>query len=107
MGLLAGAPYRVCAVVPAGARPQRLAAGDVDGDGTVEVFAALQNGHCVAAFRARGGSEPTLEPLDALGAHLGCLDVALADVDGDGLLDALVANGFSDDVSLLRARARR
>ena len=49
------------------------------------------------------GEEPALVPLDGLGAHLGCLDVALGDVDGDGAQDVLVANGFSDDVSVIRS----
>ena len=101
-----GTPYRLCAVAPTGSRPQHLAAADVDGDGTIEVFVAEQNDHRVAAFRLRPRPEPAFEALDALGAHLGCLDVALADMDGDGRLDVLAANGFSDDVSVLFGRGR-
>jgi hypothetical protein len=100
------APYQRRALAPAGSRPQHLAAGDVDGDGVVEIFVAEQNGHRIGAYRVLAGPEPVLEALDALGAHLGCLDVALADVDGDGLLDVLAANGFSDDVSVLFGRSR-
>ena len=47
-------------------------------------------------------ADDLLERLDDLGAGLGCLDVALADVDADGDLDVLVANAFSDDVTVIR-----
>jgi len=94
-----GGGLRSVQVLPAGANPKHLAAGDIDGDGQDELFAAAQNGHRVHLWSQVEGR---LEERDPLGAHLGCLDVALADVDGDGRPEVLVANGFSDDVSLIR-----
>ena len=49
---------------------------------------------------------PHLLRLDDLGVHLGPLDVTVADIDGDGVLDVVCANSFSDDVSVLLGRAR-
>ena len=93
---------------PAGSRPQSLAVGDVDGDGIDELFIPAQNGHRVHAFhfRAEAGEPPRavrrFEPLDSLGAHLGCLDALALDLDGDGDDELVVANGFSDDLSVIR-----
>ena len=100
----APAGYRASAPVPADGNARRLAAGDLDGDGVDELFAAAQNAHRVLAWRREGDA---LVALDALGAHLGPLDVMLADVDGDGTPEVCVANGFSDDVSVIRALPRR
>jgi hypothetical protein len=93
---IAGEPQRT------GARPHHLAVGDVNGDGIDDVFVDSQNSHVINGWLTRVGAHGVqLERLDDIGAHLGCLDVALADVNGDGRLDLVVANGFSDDVSVI------
>ncbi len=85
-----------------GANPHHLAVGDVDGDGLDDLFVDSQNSHVVNAWLTRKGADGVdFRRLDDIGAHLGCLDVDLADVNGDGRLDLLVANGFSDDVSVI------
>lgn len=88
--------------VRTGLRPQHVAMGDADGDGACEVFVVSQNSHVVDLWRPiEGADSGRLERLDGLGAGLGCLDLALADINGDGRLDVLVANAFSDDVAIL------
>ena len=86
---------------PTGGRPTSIAAGDLDGDGLDDLVVTAQSGHVVNAWLAATGTngELALTRLDDVGAHLGCLDVAVGDLNGDGLLDLAVANGFSDDVS--------
>jgi len=93
------------AALPTALNPHHLATGDLDGDGLADVAIAAQNGHVVSIWLARSDAAGVrLERLDALGAHLGCMDVALADLDGDGRLDLAVANAFSDDVSVILQR---
>lgn len=92
--------------VNTGLRPQHVALGDGNGDGICEVFVVSQNSHVVDLWQSVGGADSVrLERLDGLGAGLGCLDLALADVNGDGRIDVLVANAFSNDVAILPAIA--
>lgn len=93
---------------PTGHRPHRLCAADLDGDGRAEVFVAAQNSHLINGWTCLGlAGDGTLEvrAFDDLGAGLGPLDLALTDVDGDGIRDLCVANGFSNDLSVLQGRA--
>jgi hypothetical protein len=39
-----------------------------------------------------------------LGVGTGPLDILTVDLDGDGQAEIVVANGFSDDVSVVRVR---
>ena len=86
----------------AGLKPIQLAAGDGDDDGLADVFVAAQNSHQVQLFATREGGR-RLAPQPDLGAGLGCFSVCLADLSGNGLLDVLVANAFSGDVSCVYA----
>ena len=90
-----------------GARPHHVTAADLDGDGLDDLLVAAQSGHALRVFLARPEAGALgLAPLDDVGAHLGCLDVAVGDLNGDGLPDLAVANGFSDDVSVVLGRPR-
>ena len=69
-----------------------VAAGDVDGDGRCDVFLAAMGGGS-SLFRNLGGwrFENITEKAGLKLAGLDCTGVALADVDGDGDLDLLIA----------------
>ena len=101
-GGAADASFEALEPLPTGQRPHRVRAADLDGDGRADLLVPCQNSHVVNVWLARReGEQLAFRRLDDLGAHLGCLDVAVADVDGDGRLDLLVANAFSDDVSVI------
>jgi hypothetical protein len=100
-----GDGFRALDGLPTGLNAHHVACADADGDGRADVFVTAQNSHLVNAWRAAGtGGALVLERLDDIGAGTGCLDLALADLDGDGRLDLAVANAFSDDVSLIFGR---
>ena len=90
--------------LPCGLKPRHVAAGDLDFDGRAEIAVASQNSHVVNLLRLSSSGE--LERLDDAGAGIGCLDLALVDVDLDGALDLLVANAFSNDVSVVLNQTR-
>jgi hypothetical protein len=96
--------------MPTSGHPRDLAAADLDGDGKAEVLVAAQTGHVVDLFVSRGtraGGDFALRASDRIGAGVGPMAVTIADVDGDGLPDLLVANGHSDDLSWIRSLPRR
>lgn len=99
--LARGADWLRLAPVETGLRPFALAAGDLAGDGVVDVLVSAQNSHHVNRWRVVADPNWRLVRAPDLGAGTGCLDLALADVDGDGRLDLIVANAFSNDVAVL------
>lgn len=84
-----------------GLRPYAIVAGDLGGDGIADVLVSAQNSHHVNRWVFVSAPAPRLVRTPDLGAGTGCLDLALADVDGDGRLDLVVANAFSDDLAVL------
>jgi len=96
--------WRALEAMPTGARPQKIAAGDLDGDGKAEILATAQGSHHVEVWLARAGDPVSFARGPDLGAGTGPLDLLLVDLDGDGRKEIAVANGFSDDVSMIRVR---
>lgn len=87
-----------------GYRPYALRAGDVDGDGRIDLVCSAQNSHQVNVWLNVAGTPPVFLRTPDLGAGTGPLDLVLADLDGDGQLEILVANSFSSDISVIRSR---
>ncbi|MCP3914591.1 MAG: hypothetical protein GY711_03425 [bacterium] len=83
-----------------GQRPFAVAAGDLDADGLDDLAVGAQNSHHVNVWRSRATG---LERLPDVGTGRGVLDVQLIDLDGDGDADLVSANGFSNDVSVIRS----
>lgn len=88
---------------PGGVDPQRVVLGDRTGDGRVDPLVAARGSHQLCSWVAAEDEHaaPTLVRLADLGADLGPMDAAVADFDGDGGLDIVVANAFSEALSVL------
>lgn len=67
--------------------PRRVRCGDLDRNGTVDVFTVLQSHVAVALGRGDG----TFGPWTLYGAEGDCFDVALGDFDGDTIPDLATA----------------
>jgi len=89
----------------AGRYPASVALGDLDGDEHLDLVVAnynkwnSYNEDCISVFLGvgNGGFLPQSKVLTGDSPQ----SVALADLDGDGVLDALTANNESNDVSVL------
>ena len=75
---------------------ERLAIGDIDGDGHPDVAVVLNRAGSLVWFRNPGkpATEPWQRHVIVNGSLPGAYDVALGDFDGDGLLD-VVASSWS------------
>ena len=92
-----GTPAHLVKNIAVGQAPMDIAAGDVDGDGNMDIVAIL--GSAIAMLKGDGNWGFTLTTIpnspDAEG-------IALADLDGDGKLDIIVGNNSSDSITVLR-----
>ncbi len=95
-----------------GARPYALRMADLDGDAIQDIVVTAQNSHHVNVW-LNGGPPPAPENartpihfarIADFGVGTGPLDVQLADMDGDGQVEIVVANAFSNDISVVRVR---
>jgi hypothetical protein len=90
--------------VPAGTRPDGLAAADIDGDGDLDVVAGAGDDNnpaqnFVAVYRNNGGVFTGPSAFTTGGLDTG--DVFLGDLDGDGDVDVVTANESSSNMSVL------
>jgi hypothetical protein len=96
------ASFAARAYIDAGAWPDSIAAADVNRDGRIDLVVSNQTLNAVSVLRnaTAPGGVPRFgapQPFDAGGAHA----VTMADVNGDGLPDVVVADSGSDMISIL------
>ena len=89
----------------AGALPQVVAFGDVDDDGRPDLVVASKDSDAVFVLRnttAPGATAPSFAAGIALPTAVEPVALALADLDGNGFVDVVVATGGATSVTVLQ-----
>jgi hypothetical protein len=93
--------------VPVGIGPVDLVVGDVDGDGDLDLLTANTNSPATVSVRLNNGAGVFTAPTNgtvSMASSANALNSAdalvLGDIDGDGDLDLLTANGLPGTVSI-------
>lgn len=91
--------WRASPPLTTGFKPYRIRAADLDLDGREDIVVSAQNSHHLNLWFSRAGEPARFLRAPDLGTGIGNLDFELADVDGDGRPDLVVANAFNNVVT--------
>src|SRR2546426_1098685 len=91
----AGSPVAV------GSSPSSVALGDMNGDGKLDLLTANSGSNNVTVLLGNGDGTFTAAPGSPVSVGGGPYSVVLGDVNGDGKLDLLLANGSSNNLTVL------
>ena len=99
-----GGTWKELPTFDSGQRPFGIAARDITGDGRAEIVVSAQNSHHVNLWLPDASALPLFERGADLGVGTGPLALLFADLSGDGRMRLLVANAFSNDLSVIEVR---
>jgi hypothetical protein len=91
--MMAGSPFAT------GQTPNRVAVGDVDGDGVADVAVSNTNGNSITLFLMGNKGSVASSATIAVGRQP--KGVAIRDLDGDGKADMVVANNGDNSISVI------
>jgi probable HAF family extracellular repeat protein len=93
--------FRRAVNYPAGPNPYWLAVGDFNGDGNLDVVVANYTSSAVTVLLGNGDGTFQAPLTDHLGTDILPYSLTVGDFNGDGNLDVVTANAYSQDVSVL------
>lgn len=104
----AGASFSQTADSPlaVGRRPTTPVIADLNGDGRADIVVALEDDHAIAVLlgRPQGGFQPASgSPFPAGNSPT---SIAIAELDGDAILDVVAVNGWDNSLTVLRGDGR-
>jgi len=83
-----------------GQQPESVAAGDIDGDGDLDLAVANKASNNLSILLGNGGGGFGLSGVSPLAAGLLPQSIAVGDLNGDRMLDLVAANSGSDNVTV-------
>ena len=94
--------FQAVASYPTGASPTAIVPGDFDEDGQLDLAVTSRTASTVVVSPGVGDGtfQPTSHGVDPQAGHL-----AVGDLDGDGILDVVTADGWGNKVSVLKGLA--
>jgi len=87
--------------IPVGAAPVAVTTGDFNGDGRIDIAVADKTNNNVAIMLNAGAGNFLAPVTFTTGVVTGPIQIAAADLNGDGFLDLVTANASGNNVSVL------
>jgi hypothetical protein len=100
----AGGTFQPQPLIPVGSKPTSVAVLDLDGDGRPDIAIANKADYSVSMLRnttPAKGATPSFDTNQTIGPGKLPYSLGVADINGDGIPDLVVANKYGDNVGVL------